>query len=91
MFQYTITLRRPRVANFADTTTSATMFIKTTFKDSKNVNRVRTYALKYNLAISVFFDITKVSDFRCKNADVSTTQEMCHVIYIFFGSALGKI
>ena len=91
MFQYTITLRRPRVANFADTTTSATMFIKTTFKDSKNVNRVRTYALKYNLAISVFFDTTKVSDFRCKNADVSTTQKVCHVIHMFFVSSLGKV
>ena len=71
--------------------TTATIFIKTTSKDSKKVNRVRTCALKYNLAISVFFDITKVSDFGCKNADVSTTQEVCHMIYIFFGSSLGKV
>ena len=36
--------------------------------------------------VSAFFDITKVSDIRCKNPDVNTTQEVCHVIYIFFGS-----
>ena len=34
---------------------------------------------------SVFLDITKVADFRWKNADVSITQGVFHVIYIFFG------
>ena len=42
-------------------------------------------------SISLLLDITKVSDFWCKNADVSTTQEVHHVIYIFFGSFLGKV
>ena len=33
----------------------------------------------------------KFADFGWKNADVSRTQELCHVIYIFFGSTLGKV
>ena len=41
-------------------------------------------------SISAFLDITKVADFWRKNA-VSRTQGVCHVIYIFSGSSLGKI
>ena len=41
-------------------------------------------------SISVFLDIAKFADFRWKNADVSRTQEVCHVISIFFGSSLGR-
>ena len=36
LFQNTFILRRPRVANFADIEI-ATMFIETTFKDSKKL------------------------------------------------------
>ena len=35
-------------------------------------------------SISVFLDITI-------NTDVGRTQRVCHVIYIFFGSSLGKV
>ena len=42
-------------------------------------------------SISVFLDIGKFADFRQKNADVSKTQGMCHVIYILFGPSLGKL
>ena len=42
-------------------------------------------------SVSVFFDITKVSDFRRKIADVSNPQAAYHMIYMFFGSSLGKI
>ena len=42
-------------------------------------------------SISVLFDTTKFADFRSKNADVSRTQGMCHVIHMLFGSSLGKI
>ena len=42
-------------------------------------------------SMSVFLDITKFADFRWKNADVSRTQGVCHVIHIFFGSSLGKV
>ena len=41
-------------------------------------------------SMSVFLDIAKFADFRWKNADVSRIQGMCHVIYTFFGSSLGK-
>ena len=42
-------------------------------------------------SISVFRDIAKFTDFHRKNADVSRTQEMCHMIQIFLGSFLGKV
>ena len=42
-------------------------------------------------SISVFFDITKVTDFRWINADVRITQGVCHVIYAFLPSFLGKV
>ena len=35
-------------------------------------------------SVPVFVDITKFSDFQKKNADVSKTQGVCHVIDIFF-------
>ena len=57
---------------------NATMFIKTTFKDSKRFKNLEA-------------EITKIADFRWKSADVSRTQEVYHMIYVFFGSSLGKI
>ena len=42
-------------------------------------------------SISIFFDITKFADLQCKNSDVSRTQEVDHIIDIFFGSFLGKV
>ena len=42
-------------------------------------------------SISIFLDITKSADFRWQNADVSRTQGVCHMVYIFFGSSLGKV
>ena len=42
-------------------------------------------------SISVFLDIAKFADFRLKNADVSRTQGVCHVIHKIFGSSLSKI
>ena len=43
-----------RVVNFADIIKIATMFIKTTFKDSKKVKRIRNYVLKCNLYLYFF-------------------------------------
>ena len=57
---------------------NATIFIKTTFKDSKRFKNLEA-------------DITKIADFRWKSADVSRTQEVYHMIYVFFGSSLGKV
>ena len=42
-------------------------------------------------SIPVFPDILKIADFRLKNVDVCRTQGVCHVIYVFFGSSLGKV
>ena len=42
-------LGRPREANFADIIKIATMFIKTTSKDSEKYKRIRNYVLKCNL------------------------------------------
>ena len=39
----------------------------------------------------VFVDIAKFADFQWKNADVSRTQGMCHVIDTFVGSSFGKV
>ena len=40
-------------------------------------------------SIFVFHDIRKITDFHLKTADVSITQEIFHMIYIFLGSFLG--
>ena len=45
----TFLLRRPRVTNFPDIIKVSTMFIKTTFNDSKKVKPIGNYALKRNL------------------------------------------
>ena len=42
-------------------------------------------------SISVFLDRVKFVDFRCKNADVSRTQGVCHVNNTCFGFSLGKV
>ena len=42
-------------------------------------------------SISVFLDTTKVSDFWWKNADASRNHGLCHKIYLFLGSSLGKV
>ena len=38
--------------------------------------------------ISIFFDLANFADFWWKNADLSRTQGLCHLIH-FFGSSLG--
>ena len=42
-------------------------------------------------SISVFLDIAKFADFWLKNADVSRSQGVRHVIHIVFGTSLGKV
>ena len=41
--------------------------------------------------ISAFLDITKLANFRWKNAGISRTQGVRHVIHKIFGSSLGKV
>ena len=38
-------------------------------------------------SISVFLDIAKFADSQRKNADISRTQGVCHMIHNFFGFA----
>ena len=78
-------LRRPKVVIFADISKIVTMFIKELFKDSKNIKSIETQFL------SVLLNIAKFADFRWENADVTRNQQVYHVIYIFFGSSLGKV
>ena len=66
------------------------MFIKTIFNGSKKVKSMRIYVVKCNLYL-YFVDITKVANFSREIADVSRTQRVRHLIYIFFGSTLGKV
>ena len=49
LFQNIFILRRPRVAFFADIFKIVTMFIKTIFKDSGKVKRIKNYLLKCNI------------------------------------------
>ena len=42
-------------------------------------------------SIYVFLDIPKITDFWWKNANVSRTQGVRHVIYMFLRSTLGKV
>ena len=96
-------LRRPRLANSADTNKVASMFIKTNFKNFKRIkNYVCTQFLIVYLkpmilciylnAIYIYTSwYNKSFWFSVKNTDVSKTQWLCHAIYIFFGSSLGKL
>ena len=85
----TFILRRHRVATFTETIKFGTIFIKTIFKYSKK-RKKQKLCMKVQ-SISVFLDIAKIADFRWKNADVSRTEGLCHVIHIVFGSFLGKV
>ena len=49
IFQNTFILRRPGVANFDDIIKIVPIFIKTIFKDSRNVKRIGNYGSKCNL------------------------------------------
>ena len=73
LFQNIFILRKYRVTNFADIIKIAIMFIKTTLKTQK-----KSKELDIILCIK-----TKIVDFWWKNADLSRTQGVCYVIYVF--------
>ena len=56
-----LSLRRLWVAISADIIKIVTMFIKTIFKDSRKVKRIRNYVSKCNLYL--YFLIAKFADF----------------------------
>ena len=64
------------------------MFIRAIFKDSKNVNRMQCTKMQ---SVTIFPDISKFANFPLKNADVSRTQGVCHVIYMLSGSSSGEV
>ena len=75
-------------AIFADIIKIVTIFIKTIFKDSKKLKELEIiYQNVIYICISWYIQICW---FAVKNADVSGNQGLCHVIYIPFGSSLGK-
>ena len=49
LFQKTFILRRPGVVVFADIIKIVTMFIKTIFKNSGKVKRIRNYLSNWNI------------------------------------------
>ena len=76
LLQNTFVLRRPRVAIFSEIIKIITMFTEKIFKDSKKFQK--TEIMYQNAILSAF------PDFWWKNADVSRTQGVCHVIYMCF-------
>ena len=89
LFRNTYILRRPTVANFAGIIKIATVF-------QNNLERLKQSLKSYKLCIKMqsmieFLGITKVADFCWKDAHVSRTQKVCHVIYKFFGSFLNNV
>ena len=87
LYENAFILRKPKVVNFADIIKILTI-IKKTFEDSKNVKRIRNYVFKCNLHLC-FLVYQNLQIFGEKN-NVSRTQVVYHVIYIFFGSSLGN-
>ena len=49
LFQNTFNIGKAAVANLAEIIKIATIFIKTNFKDSEKVKRIKNYVLKWNL------------------------------------------
>ena len=58
------------------------MFIRKNLKTQEKLKELEIICILFT-SISVFSDIAKFADFRRKNADVSGTQGVCHVNYIF--------
>ena len=84
-----ITLRGPGVANFIELIKIKTMFVKTKFKGSNKDLKSYKWNIKVH-SISAFLVITKVADFRWRNADVRRTQRVCNMIYILLEDYLGE-
>ena len=61
LFKNMFLLRRPRGANFSSFIKIATIFIKTTFKDSITLKKNQKSYIKMESS-SEFLDITKVTD-----------------------------
>ena len=82
-------LSKPRVANLASIIKNFAVFYSIKLlrfkKSEKNKKNIKIQV------IFTFLDIIKIIDFQWKNTDVNKTKGLCHVIYIFFRSSLGKL
>ena len=82
-------LRRPRVAIFAGIIKIVSMFFKTFLNTQKMLKELE---IMYRNAIYICSSwYSTIFRFPVKNADVSRTPGLFHVINIFFGSSLGKV
>ena len=63
--------------------------METNLKKSIKVKRITNYVLKCNFIFALQYD--EYCSFLMKNANVSRTQVVLNVIYIFFESSLVKI
>ena len=61
--------------------------MKKSLKTKKKVKIITNYVPKCNL----YLYFLRYQNLMMKNADVSRTQGVCHVIDIFFDSSLGKV
>ena len=91
MLQNTFILRRSGAAKFANIVKIVITFIKTTFKRLKKTKKTKELDLYLNPNFIFICWYNKIADLRWKIADISRTHRMCHVIYIFSGSSLGKV
>ena len=87
LFQNNFVLRSARVANFAEIIEIATIFIKTTFKDSK---KLKELCVKMQ-SISVFPQIRKIADFLWKMLMSAERKTYITWFVYFFGSSLSKV
>ena len=87
LLQNTFSLRKPRANIFTGVIKRGNMFIERTFKDSKELETM------YQSAVYIFISsYNKRFGFLVKrNVDISRTQGEFEMIYIFFGSSLGKV
>ena len=81
-----LTLRRPRVSDFAGIIKIVARFVKKTLKDSKKVKRIKNYVI----FISTSW-YNKNCWFQVKTCWCQQAETVCHVIHIFFGFSLGKV
>ena len=78
-FKNTFILRRLVVATFSDIIKISTMFIEKTYNTQ---TKLEGLCIKMQ-SISVFLHIIKIAAFRWQKADVTRTQGVSHVIYMF--------
>ena len=88
-FYKTFIWRSPRVTNFADIIKIVAMLLKHSLKTQKKLKEVE---IMYWNAIYIYISgCSRICWFPVKNAYVSRTQGVCHMIDIYFWSSLDKV